>query len=84
MPEDVLANKNPENEVTTFEEAKKALEEKDAQKQVEERKEYQQEATDLDSLYNGTNEPNKKEFEKKADDKIESTKENDSETSKES
>lgn len=84
MPEDVLANKNPENEVTTFEEAKKALEEKDAQKQVEERKENQQEATDLDSLYNGTDEPNKKEFETTAADKIESTKENDSETPKES
>lgn len=73
MPADVLANKSPKEEASTFEEAKKALEEKDAQKQEQEKKAFEESAMSLDDLYSGKENPNKSEFDESVDEKIEDT-----------
>jgi cell division protease FtsH len=47
MPQDVIDNQFPSEKARTFEEAKRALEEKDAQKQAEEKDDYETAETEI-------------------------------------
>lgn len=51
MPEDVLESKTSKQEAASFDEAKKALDEKDRLKETEERNHYEEEAEALKPLY---------------------------------